>query len=91
MCEVGSQKFGSRDLFINIFSFSYNHGSQITSLSNFASILDKVNYAVYRVKNYHMKNPIKKIKSGYNNSLSFTCLLRSRICDFKNHNHRESG
>jgi hypothetical protein len=50
MCKAGSEKFGSRNLFINIFNFSYNLGSQVTSLSNFASILDKVNYAVNRIK-----------------------------------------
>jgi hypothetical protein len=33
-----------------------NHGSKITSATNFASILDRVNDSVYRVKDHHVKN-----------------------------------
>jgi hypothetical protein len=31
-------------------------GSQITSAPNFASILDRLNDSVYRVKDHHVKN-----------------------------------
>ena len=33
-----------------------NHCSQTTSAPNFASILDRVNDSVYRVKDHHVKN-----------------------------------
>ena len=33
-----------------------NRGSQATSAPNFASILDRVNDSVYRVKYHHVKN-----------------------------------
>jgi hypothetical protein len=33
-----------------------NHGSQITSVPNFASIFDRVNDSVYRVKDHHVKS-----------------------------------
>ena len=36
-----------------------NRGSQTTSAPNFASILDRVNDSVFRVKDHHVKNNVK--------------------------------
>jgi hypothetical protein len=62
-----------------------NYGSSTTSAPNFAIKLDNVND---RVKDYHIKIHPKREKMSIITSMG---VLRSRTCDFKNHNHRDSG